>query len=203
MEVNWDKTLQMSICTGSVVHRPDGTELERKREIVYLGGLITSDGRVSRELSRRVGEGRSILNKLRQLWSHANLSYERKFVIFNACITSKVMYALESIWLLKVDRTRLDAFQCSCLRRILKIPPSFISRVRNAEVYERAGQIRYSILLENRQKKLFLKIQSLPFNNVVRKLVCDEEGYPLKWYIRRNRGRPQQRWAQSVGSLAL
>ena len=67
LEINWDKTFQMSICTGSAVHRPDGTELERKREIVYLGGLITSDGRVSRELSRRVGEGRSILNKLRQL----------------------------------------------------------------------------------------------------------------------------------------
>ena len=91
----------MSVCTASSVLRPDGTALDRKREVVYLGGLITCDGRVSRELNRRVSEGRSILIKLRQLWTHANLSRKWKLQIFNACVTSKVMYALESIWLLK------------------------------------------------------------------------------------------------------
>ena len=62
LEINWDKTFQMSVCTGSIVHRPDGTDLERKREVVYLGGLITCNGRVSRVLSRRVSEGRSMLH---------------------------------------------------------------------------------------------------------------------------------------------
>ena len=111
------------------------------------------------------------------------------------------MYALESIWLLKVDRTRLDAFQCWCLRRILNIAPSFISRVSNAEVYERAGQIRYSVLLESRQKHLYSKIQNEPFSNLVRMLVCDIEGNPINWNTRRSRGRPKQRWAQSVFKL--
>ena len=99
------------------------------------------------------------------------------------------------------DRTRLDAFQCWCLRRILNIAPSFISRVSNAEVYERAGQIRYSVLLESRQKHLYSKIQNEPFSNLVRMLVCDIEGNPINWNTRRSRGRPKQRWAQSVFKL--
>ena len=100
--------------------------------------LISCDGRVLRELTRRLSEGRSIFLIMRKLWSHANLSVKRKIEIFNAHITSKVMYSLESLWLLKADKDRLDAFHCMCLNRILHVAPSFVSRVSNNDVYARA-----------------------------------------------------------------
>ena len=118
--------------------------LQQKDSLIYLGGLVSNDGRVRSELNRRLSEGRNLFNLLRRCWSHANLTVERKLVVFNACITSKVMCALDSAWLLKSDRSRLDAFQCACLRRILKILLSFISRVTNVEVLKQSSQKKFS-----------------------------------------------------------
>ena len=100
-----------------------------------------------------------------------------------------------------MDRSHLNAFQCYCLRRILRIPPSFVSRISNAEVLGRSRQIQYSALLEQRQIRLYQKVQSMPVENMLRRLVCDLNGNPKQWHVRRSRGRPQQRWAQSVFKL--
>ena len=51
LEINWMKTFQMSICTNAEVTRPDGTALAKKREIMYLGGMISCDVRAKRELT--------------------------------------------------------------------------------------------------------------------------------------------------------
>ena len=118
LELNWEKTFQMAVCTPSIVSRPDGGVIEKKRDIVYLGGLISCDGRCARELSRRIGEGHSIFKVLSKLWSHSGITLTRKVLIFNACVTSKVLYSVESVCFLKADKMRLDAFQCYCMCRI-------------------------------------------------------------------------------------
>ena len=148
-----------------------------------------------------MSEGRSISRTLRKLWRHANLNVKRKIRISNVCATSKIMYSLESLWLLKADRDRLDAFQCMCLRRTLNIAPSFFSRVTNKEVYECACQSKFSTMLEARQKKIFRRIQMMSVESPLRKLVCDLGGRPIIWRSRRKRGRPQQMWATSVFKL--
>ena len=104
LELNWAKTFQIGICTPSSVSRPDGGVIEKKRDIVYLGGLISCDGRCARELSRRIGEGHSIFKILSRLWSHSGITLTRKVLLFNACVMSKVLYSLESVWLLKADK---------------------------------------------------------------------------------------------------
>ena len=68
---------------------------------------------------------------------------------------TKVLYALESLWMLKAVRQRIDAFQCFCLRQILHIAPSYISRVSNVSVLERSGQTPLSALLEQRQVRSY------------------------------------------------
>ena len=148
LELNWTKTYQMNINSNSTILWPDGVEMEKKRSIIYLGGMISCDGKSGVEVRRRVSEGRSAFKILSRLWSHANVPLHRKLDIFNACITSKVLYSLESLWLLQTDRSRLDAFQCSCVRQILRIAPSFISRVSNADVLSRARQMQYSCMFK-------------------------------------------------------
>ena len=59
LELNWEKTFQMNICAVLDIIRPDGTVLTKKRELIYLGGLFTSDGRALGELNRRLSEGRA------------------------------------------------------------------------------------------------------------------------------------------------
>ena len=50
----------MNVCAASDIFRPDGTILTKKREIIYLGGLVTCDGRVAGELNRRLSEGKAL-----------------------------------------------------------------------------------------------------------------------------------------------
>jgi len=78
LELNWDKTVQIQISTGMRIARPDGGPISSVREAVYLGGLITCDGKVASELSRRIGEASGVFNKLRNMWSHACIGLSRK-----------------------------------------------------------------------------------------------------------------------------
>ena len=191
----------MQICTAITISIPDGQMIESKREIIHLGNIIACDGKCEREVSRRIGEGRSVFKLLSKLWCHANLTVHRKVQIFNACVVSKVLYALESLWLLKSVRNRLDAFQCYCLRQIMRIPPSYISRISNVSVLGRSSQVPLSELFKERQIRCYKRVMAASQSDFVKQLVCDSVGKPFKWYVRRSRGRPRQRWVDEVFHL--
>ena len=135
------------------------------------------------------------------MWSHSGISLTRRVLIFNACVLSKVLYALESVWLLKADKTRLDAFQCYYIRRIFRIAPSFLSRISNVEVLERASVVRFCSLIEDLQRKLYQKIQWHGPSAFSKALICDDYGSPKNWCGRRGRRRPRQMWATCVYQL--
>ena len=203
LELNWGKTYQMGISVVPCATRPDGEQIEKKRSVVYLGGLITCDGKATTEVIRRTGEGRAIFRQLQRLWSHANITVERKVAIYQACIVTKVLHSLESLWLLKSDISRIDAFHCSCLRQILRIRPSFYSRVSNETVLGMTSQMRLSCLLQRRQVCLYKQVQALPDNNFLKVIVCHPNGQPIVWSLQRRRGRPRQVWAHSVYKLTI
>ena len=87
----------------STIQNPDGSNIEKKTDIIYLGGLISCHGKATRVVSRGLGEGRGVFKSLDKLWSNSNLNWHRKVAILNACVTSKVMWSLESCWLLQAD----------------------------------------------------------------------------------------------------
>ena len=91
--------------------------------MVYLGGILSGDGRVESELGRRIGLAQADFNALKRVWNHASLSKQKKFRIFDACIQSKLHYGLHPAWLNTAARRRIDGFQARCLRRVLGIPP--------------------------------------------------------------------------------
>ena len=119
LEINWDKTVQIQVATPRKINRPDGGPISCSREAVYLGGLVTCDGKAGRELVRRLGEGRRVFDGLCKVWSHAGITRARKLEIYSACVVSKILYSMESLWLLQADRAKLDAFHYKCLRKIL------------------------------------------------------------------------------------
>ena len=61
--------------------------------------------------------------------------------VYDAIVRSKLLYGLECIQLTPVEQSKLDAFQMSGLRRILKIPPTHIDRTwTNERVYTKARE---------------------------------------------------------------
>ena len=201
LELNWSKTFQLQVSTCKKITKPDGGDIKTVRDAVYLGGLVSCDGRASTELSRRLGEARVTFKQLDKVWSRAAIGWKRKYKIYDAVVLSKLLYSLDSLWLLKADRARLDAFHCKSVRRLLGIPSSYISRVSNDTVLERAATTPLSQALLCRQVSLYKKISSYDGNSFVKLVLFSADGSPKVWSARRRRGRPRQQWATEVHKL--
>lgn len=95
-----------------------GVCIQQKDSIQYLGALISADGGIQSELNRRIGMASSDFKVLGVLWTHAGVSKKEKYQIFISCIVSKLLYGLQTSWLTKVQRSKLDGFQAKCVRKI-------------------------------------------------------------------------------------
>ena len=205
LELNWSKTVAMRINHEGQLVQPSGEPVRFVAQAVYLGGLLSTTTSAKSEVTRRIGEAKGTFKALQRCWSHANVTRQRKIELYQACVVSKVMYNLESLWLLQADVHRLDAFHVKCLRVICRIPCSYISRITNQHVLEVAGQHPLSELLRDRQQKLYRQIAQSPETSLLKKLTCEPgSDLPRRWAGKRRRGRPKQQWAACVfAQLAL
>ena len=186
----------MMICINCNPHiaKPDGSNIRVTNSMIYLGGLLTDDGAITSELSRRVGMAYSDYSSLQHVWSHANITRKRKIQIFNACIISKLLYGLDIAWLRQNDLARLDTFQARTLRRILGTQHSLYSRISNEYVLRQACSIPLSSLLLQRQLMLFGKIACNnhdlnPLRAMVSKSATSYDQASIDW--QRKQGRPR------------
>ena len=81
LELNWDKAVQVQISTGINITRPDGGALGSVREAVYLGRLISCDGKTSSELSWQIGEATGVFNRFSKIWSLSSVGVARNFKV--------------------------------------------------------------------------------------------------------------------------
>ena len=165
----------------------------------YLGALISADGRSESEVSRRLGLAYSDFRALSKLWSHANVSQTAKIRFFDSLVISRLLYGLSTLWLVTAQRRRLDGFYARCLRRILRIPAAFVSRVSNAAVFDRAAVVPLSKRLLAKQITLLGKSAKLPPQDLRRRFVFYGSSMVLREdvFIRR-RGRPRQTWGKQL-----
>ena len=63
--------------------------------MIYLGGLISDDGAITSELSRRIGMAYSDFSALQRVWSHANITRKNNNLIFMAqALRASALYSL-------------------------------------------------------------------------------------------------------------
>ena len=117
---------------------------------------------------------------------------------------SKLLYSLHVAWLSTAARRRLDGFQARCLRKILGIQHSMISRVTNVEVLSRAGVRKASVMLLERQLRLFGRIALCSELQTLRDCLLRPGSLSLKSddYLRRV-GRPRHYWPTMVRAYAV
>ena len=93
----------------------------------------------------------------------------------------------------------LDGFQARCLRQILRIPHSYISRISNKTVLEKAQMPRYSSQLLKHQLVWFGKIGRTNNEDVLRKLTFQPDSVkPITDLYARAPGRPRHEWAKCL-----
>ena len=171
--------------------------------MIYLGGLLSSNGRTGDELSRRLGLAAADFKTLSRVWSQANLSTRRKVQIFNSCVVSILMYGLRTTWLGVAERRRLDGFQARCLRKILKVPAAFISRVSNEAVRRQAATKPLSSELLKQQFQTFGSI-AIRWNDPLRESIFVRGTITLiETQGVGRQGRPRHTWADQIKREAV
>ena len=125
LSVNFAKTKVMAC--GVVV--PEASQpflvneqvVEVVESFVYLGSMLTPDGRSSSEVDCRLASAVRAFGALECVFRNKDLSVCTKKRIYTACVLSSLLYGAECWATLRCDETRLDAFHHKCLRNILGV----------------------------------------------------------------------------------
>ena len=199
MALHWGKTQALSICTTDRIRRPDGSVIQESGCIEYLGALLSADGRPDSEVSRRMGVASADSRKLQRLWNHANVTKKDKLHFFDSLIVSRLKSGLSTIHLVTSQCRRLVGFYCRCLRKILRIPSAFISRISNSKVLQRAGVTPFTNQILKQQQALLIKVASSAPGCILRNSTFIGETLTpqVGRYVRRIR-RPRQDWISEV-----
>ena len=150
MELHYGKFQLLGARCNPDIRLPDNTCIQTQQCMMYLGTVMTADGKHGNELSRRIGIAKSDFAALQKVWKHSSLHYRQKVQIYKTVVESRLLYSLCALVLTKQEKRRLDGFQNRCLRSILGIQPSFLSRTSNAEVWQRSAHVPMSKLLERK-----------------------------------------------------
>ena len=162
LEMNWDKVELLRVRGDGRVEGPGGEPVKLAKQAVYLGALVSADGRIGGELNRRIGQASATFSALQRVWKHTRLPRSRKQRIYHACVLPVLLYSLETGCLTKADRQRVDGFHARCLRRIYGIAPAFYSRISNAAVMQISGDKPLSESILERQLKYFWTLAHSP-----------------------------------------
>ena len=111
-------------------------------EAKYLGALITRTIIPRDEIRKRISATMVVLKKLDVFWLKNQCSKKWKLLVYNAVITSKVLYGLQTLEPTESASRLLNTFQLRGLRKILRLHTTYIQRQNTNEyVYRRANEI--------------------------------------------------------------
>ena len=160
---------------------------------------------IAREVSQRIQDTKRTWLRLDLLWKDRSTHPKWKLLVYDAVIRSKLLYSLETIHLTGSLRKKLDAFHLRGLRKILRIPTTYIDRrYTNQRVYETATRMAYplgnstikpfSTTLDERRAKLAAHILRSSDNDPMRQVTYKPGSADAVEVGKRRIGRPRQHW---------
>ena len=100
----------------------DGETVETVTDFICWDSKITADGDCSHEIKRRLLLGRKVMTNLDSILKSRDNSLPTKVCLVKAMVFAVVMYGYESWTIEKAEPQRIDAFELSCRRRLLRVP---------------------------------------------------------------------------------
>ncbi|KAK3535487.1 hypothetical protein QTP70_016908 [Hemibagrus guttatus] len=172
-----------------------GEVLPQVEEFKYLGVLFMSEGRMDREIDRRIGAAAAVLRSMyRSVVVKKELSQKAKLSIYQSIYAPTLTYGHELWVMTERVRSRIQAAEMSFLRRVAG--RSLRDRVRSSVTREELGVEPLLLHIERGQLRwlghLFQKPPGRLPGEVFR--ACPTGKRP--------RGRPRTRWRDYVFRLA-
>ena len=204
LHLNLDKTKLILYNSDASVVFSNGDPVPQVFSVVYLGGLIDKNGRPGPEVRRRIGEARA-----KRVWRRAGLSKLKKLQIYRACIVSKLIYNLSTLWLTETQTRQVDSFHYRCLRSIANIPTTWgamqmgVARTTNEQVRETLQETLLSDEVRLHQLKLLGHILRRPQDHPTRVVSFDRFLQPRTWGGPYRPGKRRCKWTEQMLALAL
>ncbi|KAK0154053.1 Craniofacial development protein 2 [Merluccius polli] len=164
-------------------------------EFKYLGVLFTSEGRMEREIDRRIGAASAVMRTLHgSVVVKRELSRKAKLSIYQSIYVPALTYGHELWVMTERTRSRVQAAEMSFLRRVAGL--SFRDRVRSSVIREELGVDPLLLRVERSQMRWLGHLVRMPPGRL------PGEVFRARPTGRRPRGRPRTRWRDYVSRLA-
>ena len=207
LRLNKGKCVTVQMNNDGLVHFENDEPLPKKFEATYLGNEINKEANIKHEILNKMQEVRKTGFKLLPYWKASNANVKWQLLIFDAVVRSKLLYGLETVHLTDAMLRKIDAFQMRCLRKILKIPSTFIDRrFSNRFVLQRCTEVLFSTLGGQRVFELFTQSYSRRKSKLLGHVLRTSQGDPMRQvsfqpnsayrvqFGKKRVGRPKQNW---------
>ncbi|KAK3509614.1 hypothetical protein QTP70_006805 [Hemibagrus guttatus] len=172
-----------------------GEVLPQVEEFKYLGVLFTSEGRMDREIDRRIGAAAAVMRSMyRSVVVKKELSRKAKLSIYQSIYAPTLTYGHELWVMTERVRSRIQAAEMSFLRRVAG--RSLRDRVRSSVTREELGVEPLLLHIERGQLRWLGHLFRMPPGRLPGEVfrACPTGKRPL--------GRPRTRWRDYVFRLA-
>ncbi|KAK3528527.1 hypothetical protein QTP70_001730 [Hemibagrus guttatus] len=172
-----------------------GEVLPQVEEFKYLGVLFTSEGRMDREIDRRIGAAAAVMRSMyRSVVVKKELSWKVKLSIYQSIYVPTLTYGHELWVMTERVRSRIQAAEMSFLRRVAG--HSLRDRVRSSVTREELGVEPLLLHIERGQLRWLGHLFRMPPGRLPGEVfrACPTGKRP--W------GRPRTRWRDYVFRLA-
>ncbi|KAK3518470.1 hypothetical protein QTP70_000905 [Hemibagrus guttatus] len=168
---------------------------QKVEEFKYLGVLFTSEGRMDREIDRRIGAAAAVMRSMyRSVVVKKELSWKAKLLIYQSIYVPTLTYGHE-LWVM-TERVRswIQAAEMSFLRRVAG--HSLRDRVRSSVTWEGLGVEPLLLHIKRGQLRWLGHLFRMPLGRLPGEAfrACPTGKSP--------RGRPRTRWRDYVFQLA-
>ena len=159
-------------------------------QTIFSGSKITADGDCSNEIKKCLFIGRKVMTNLDSILKSRDITLSTNVHLVKAIVFPVVMYGCESWTIKKAECWRIDAFELSFWRRLMRVPSS--ARRSNQSILK---EISPGCSLEG----LMLKLKLQYFGHLMRRTDSFEKTLMLgKIAGRRRRGRQRMRWLDGI-----
>ena len=158
-------------------------------DFIFLGFKITADSDCSHEIKRHLLFGRKAMINLSSVLKSRNITLPMKVRRVKAMVFPAAMYGCESWTIKKAEHRRIDVFELSCWRRLLRDP--WTARRSNQSILKDISP-EYSL------EELMLKLRLQYFGHLMQRTDSLEKTLMLRKIEGRRRGWQRMRWLDGI-----
>ena len=167
----------------------EGKNIQQMKEMIYLGFMVTENGKCEREIKRGIGVAKSSFEKMHKVLTSRIINISGRLRLAKCYIWSTLLYGAETWTLSKATVKKLEAFEMWTYRRIMKV--SWKEYKSNEEVLSMINSKRMLVEMIKRRKLAY-------FGHLVRR--DDTQRLLLDGKIngKRSRGKQRLTWADNI-----